>query len=126
MQATHFTSTPSPTMAACRVKWVPLGQEQCNSVSDQHTTLSLKSPDGLDPLTTFVQIKMYMNSTYINCLNNFKKMYLGAVEKSYGTREEIRGSGLAIKQALKQAPEKVSITATLTTFSLYLFEQMRE
>jgi hypothetical protein len=55
------------------------------------------------------------NTTYTHCMDGFKQMFLGAVEKSYGTRDEIRGSGLAIKQVLKQAPGKVSTTVSLQT-----------
>jgi hypothetical protein len=48
-----------------------------------------------------------VNPTFMKCLDDLDKMYMGAQGKSYGVREELRGSGLAIKKALLCAPLKV-------------------
>jgi hypothetical protein len=48
-----------------------------------------------------------VNKTYNASLDAFEKMFKGATHKSYGVREEVRGSGMAIKQVLMDAPIKV-------------------
>ena len=48
-----------------------------------------------------------LSPAFMKCLDDYDKMYLGAQGKSYGVREEIRGSGLAVKKALLNAPVKV-------------------
>jgi hypothetical protein len=47
------------------------------------------------------------NHAFAACLDNFQAMYLGSVKKSFGVREEMRGSGIAIKEFLVNASEKV-------------------
>ena len=51
-----------------------------------------------------------MNHTFISCLDGFEKMFMGATQKSYGVREELRGSGAAIKEVLLDAPKVVGIS----------------
>jgi hypothetical protein len=45
-------------------------------------------------------------------MEDINKMLVGASEKSYGVRSEIRGSGSAIKAAIRKAPEKVSVCSS--------------
>ena len=47
------------------------------------------------------------NHAFAARLDDFQTMYLGSVEKSFGVREEMRGSGIAIKEFLVDAPQKV-------------------
>ena len=47
------------------------------------------------------------NYAFASCLDDFQTMYLGSFDKSFGVREEMRGSGIAIKQFLIDAPRKV-------------------
>jgi hypothetical protein len=48
------------------------------------------------------------NSTFGDCIKQYDRMFIGAVGKSYGVREEMRGSGRAIVQVLDTIPELVS------------------
>jgi hypothetical protein len=48
-----------------------------------------------------------VNAAFTRCLDGFDKMFMGAYNKSYGVREELRGSGQAIEIALQEAPNKV-------------------
>jgi hypothetical protein len=63
------------------------------------------------------------NFAYLNCLEKFQKVFMGAKEKSYGTREELRGSGLAIKQVLTDVPDMVliSLKTSIHTCLPFLF-----
>jgi hypothetical protein len=47
------------------------------------------------------------NATFGDCIKQYDAMFMGAVGKSYGVREEIRGSGPAILQVLEDIPQKV-------------------
>jgi hypothetical protein len=51
-----------------------------------------------------------VNHAFLDCIDKYEKMYKKSSEKLYGTREEIRGSGRAIRQALSVAPQKVSFS----------------
>jgi hypothetical protein len=53
------------------------------------------------------------NATFRKCCDDFTKMLLGGRKKNLGAREEVRGSGAAIKQVLKAAPELVCFVASL-------------
>jgi hypothetical protein len=53
-----------------------------------------------------------VNHTFLDCVDKYGKMYKSSSEKSYGVRDEIRGSGRAINKALSAAPQKVSISGT--------------
>ena len=50
-----------------------------------------------------------VNSTYINNLENHMVMIRGSLNKSFGAREEIRGSGTAIRQVMEDAPALVGV-----------------
>ena len=55
-----------------------------------------------------------INRNFLDCMDKYAKLYSGAAGKSYGVRNEIRGSGRAIKQVLPEAPELVSYWIYLT------------
>ena len=54
-----------------------------------------------------------MSPTFHRTCKDFIRIYDGAKEKCYGVREEIRGSGLAIVEAIKYAEIKVHIRLIL-------------
>ena len=49
-----------------------------------------------------------VNPTYRNCLDSHIKMMQGSLRKSFGAREEMRGSGTAICQVMEDAEALVS------------------
>ncbi|KIM76118.1 hypothetical protein PILCRDRAFT_91756 [Piloderma croceum F 1598] len=46
-----------------------------------------------------------VNSTYRTCLNNHLMMMHGSLAKSFGAREEVRGSGTSIRQVMEDAAD---------------------
>jgi hypothetical protein len=61
--------------------------------------------------------------SFMKCLDDFDKMYMGAEGKSYGVREEIRGSGIAIRKALLEAPDEV---CTSTSFIIHYIHSITD
>ena len=51
-----------------------------------------------------------VNATFRRSCDDFIQMMLGARSKNLGARDEIRGSGVAIKEVLERAPELVGST----------------
>jgi hypothetical protein len=49
-----------------------------------------------------------VNSTYRTCLDNHLMMMNGSLAKSFGAREEVRGSGTSIRQVMEDAANLVS------------------
>jgi hypothetical protein len=49
-----------------------------------------------------------VNSTYRNCLDNLLMMMNGSLRKSFGAREEVRGSGTSIRQVMEGVADLVS------------------
>jgi hypothetical protein len=49
-----------------------------------------------------------VNSTYRTCLDNHLMMMHGSLAKSFGAREEVRGSGTSIRQVMEDAADLVS------------------
>jgi hypothetical protein len=47
-----------------------------------------------------------VNRLFLDCVDGYQTLYLGSSEKSYGVRDEIRGSGRAILEALPSAFQK--------------------
>jgi len=43
-----------------------------------------------------------VNSKYRSCVDGHLKMMYGSMEKSFGVREEVRGSGTAVRQAMEE------------------------
>lgn len=48
-----------------------------------------------------------VNSKYRSCIEGHLKMMYGSMEKSFGAREEVRGSGTAVRQAMEETPDMV-------------------
>jgi len=67
-----------------------------------------------------------VNSTYRTSLDNHLMMMDGSLAKSFGAREEVRGSGTSIRQVIKNAAELVSnAPAAQTKGSSLTFSKMR-
>jgi hypothetical protein len=60
----------------------------------------------------------------VHCLEDFESEFMSATMRSYGVREEMHGSGEAIKEVLLEAPEKVNCIAivdVIVTIDLFFF-----
>jgi hypothetical protein len=62
----------------------------------------------------------FASPTFLDCCKRYLGMFKGAKRKSFGVREEIRGSGLAIKTALISAKRKASLLCVSGGFLLHL------
>jgi hypothetical protein len=56
-----------------------------------------------------------VNNKFLTACDHWKRLFQDAENRSYGVREEVRGSGLAIKDLLNVASEKVRITRLAIT-----------
>lgn len=51
-----------------------------------------------------------VNRNFLEYIKRYHGLFMGATTKSYGVREEIRGSGAAIKLVMLNAPKKVCVS----------------
>lgn len=49
-----------------------------------------------------------INHAFLDCVDKYQKMYITSSEKSYGVRDEVRGSRCAILEALPSALRRVN------------------